>query len=79
MPAVNEEQEKRCLVCPMSALVVSIAVKVGDQVSAGSPLCILEAMKMEVSMDAEEDVVISRIEVKPGDQLASGDIIMEFA
>ena len=34
---------------------------------------------MEVSMDAEEDVVISRIEVKPGDQLASGDIIMEFA
>ncbi|QIM48084.1 acetyl/propionyl/methylcrotonyl-CoA carboxylase subunit alpha [Pusillimonas sp. DMV24BSW_D] len=79
MPAVNEEQEKRCLVCPMSALVVSIAVKVGDQVSAGSPLCILEAMKMEVSVDAEEDVVISRIEVKPGDQLASGDIIMEFA
>ncbi|MAO51966.1 MAG: acetyl/propionyl-CoA carboxylase subunit alpha [Pusillimonas sp.] len=79
MPAVNEEQEKRCLVCPMSALVVSIAVKVGDQVSAGSPLCILEAMKMEVSMDAEEDVVISRIEVKPGDQLASGEIIMAFA
>ena len=79
MPEVQAELDKKSLVCPMPAMVVSLAVKVGDQVAAGSPLCVLEAMKMEVSLEAEEDAVITRIEVKPGDKLAGGDIIMDFA
>lgn len=79
MPEAQIEAEGKSLICPMPAMVVSIVVKVGDHVSAGSPLCVLEAMKMEVSLDAEEDAVITRIEVKPGDKLASGDVIMEFA
>lgn len=79
MPQVQEATEQSSLRCPMSAVLLSLAVKVGDRVSAGSRLCVLEAMKMEISLDAEEDAVITRIEVKPGDKLASGDVIMEFA
>ncbi|WP_397474150.1 acetyl-CoA carboxylase biotin carboxylase subunit [Pusillimonas sp.] len=79
MPEVQSEAGTKSLVCPMPAMLISLAVKVGDQVSAGTALCVVEAMKMEVSLDAEEDAVITRIEVKPGDKLAGGDIIMDFA
>jgi len=79
MPEVASEAGTKSLICPMPAMLVSLAVKVGDQVKAGTALCVLEAMKMEVSLDAEEDAVITRIEAKPGDKLAGGDIIMDFA
>lgn len=78
MPALEEEEETLSLVSPMQALVVSLAVKAGDRVAKGSPLCVLEAMKMEISLDAQKDVVISSIGVVPGDQLAPGEVIMEF-
>lgn len=79
MPEVQSEAGTKSLVCPMPAMLVSLAVKVGDQVKAGTALCVLEAMKMEVSLDAEADAVITRILAKPGDKLAGGDIIMDFA
>ena len=78
MPSVVTVEETLNLLSPMQALVVSLAVKEGDRVAKGSPLCVLEAMKMEVSLDAQEDVVISKVGVVPGDQLTPGDVIMEF-
>ena len=39
--------QSRALLCPMPGLVKSIAVREGQEVKAGEPLCIVEAMKME--------------------------------
>ncbi len=67
------------LVCPMPGLVVSIAVDEGQDVKAGEPLAIVEAMKMENVLNAERDGTIRKINVKIGDNLALNDVIMEFA
>jgi propionyl-CoA carboxylase alpha subunit len=69
----------RFLLCPMPGLVKAIAVKVGQQVKAGEPLCIVEAMKMENVLNAERDAMVKTILAKEGDSLAVDAVIMEFA
>jgi propionyl-CoA carboxylase alpha chain len=67
------------LLCPMPGLVIAIAVSDGQEVKAGEPLAVVEAMKMENILRAERDVVIRKIHVKKGDSLAVDAVIMEFA
>jgi propionyl-CoA carboxylase alpha chain len=62
----------------MPGLIVSIVVDRGQEVKAGEPLAVVEAMKMENVLIAERDGVIGEIKVKPGDNLALNDIILEF-
>jgi propionyl-CoA carboxylase alpha chain len=69
----------RMLLCPMPGLVKAIAVKVGQEVKAGEPLCIVEAMKMENVLSAERDGSVKAILCKEGDSLAVDQAIMEFA
>jgi propionyl-CoA carboxylase alpha chain len=52
---------------------------VGQEIKAGEPLCIVEAMKMENVLRAERDGTISKIHAKEGDSLAVDATIMEFA
>ena len=66
------------LLSPMPGLLVSLAVKEGDTVNAGEELAVLEAMKMENTLLAERDCVVSRINFQPGASLAVDDKIMEF-
>ncbi len=60
---------------PAPAIVVSVAVQPGDEVEAGQPLLVLEAMKMETSVDApfgghvREVCVVANVQVGPGDPL----------
>jgi propionyl-CoA carboxylase alpha chain len=69
----------KALLCPMPGLVKAIAVKVGQEVKAGEPLCIVEAMKMENVLSSERDATIKSILCKEGDSLAVDAVIMEFA
>ena len=64
---------------PMPAVVVSVSAEVGQTVAAGEPLCVVEAMKMEITLSAERAGVVSKILVARGDALALDDIIMEFS
>ena len=63
----------------MPGLVKAILVKEGQEVKAGEPLCIVEAMKMENVLRAERDVSIAKVIAKEGDSLAVDAVIMEFA
>ena len=63
----------------MPGLVKSIAVKAGQEVKAGEPLCMVEAMKMENVLRAERDGTIGRVHAKEGDTLAVDAVILEFA
>jgi propionyl-CoA carboxylase alpha chain len=67
------------LLCPMPGLVKAIHVRPGQEVKAGEPLCIVEAMKMENVLRAERDATVATINVKEGDSLAVDAVIMEFA
>jgi propionyl-CoA carboxylase alpha chain len=68
----------KLLLCPMPGLVVSITAKPGQEVKAGEPLAVVEAMKMENVLRAERDGIIKRVAAKPGDSLPVDAVILEF-
>lgn len=62
----------------MPGKIIEIFVKPGDEVKAGKPLLIMEAMKMENEMRASSDVKIKDICVKQGDSVESGAVLITF-
>ncbi len=78
MPEKIPPDTSSLLLCPMPGLVISIAVKEGDEVQEGQALATVEAMKMENILRAEKKAVVSKINAKAGDSLAVDDVIMEF-
>jgi propionyl-CoA carboxylase alpha subunit len=78
MPRKEAADTSRLLLSPMPGLLSSIAVVPGQEVAAGEPLAIVEAMKMENVLRAERDGRIAKIRAKPGDSLAVDEVILEF-
>jgi len=64
------------LTAPMPGKVVELKVKVGDSISKGEALVILEAMKMEHEVSAPADGRVSEIYIKKDDQLENGALLM---
>jgi propionyl-CoA carboxylase alpha subunit len=79
MPAKKVADTGKQVLCPMPGLVVSIAVKVGQEVKAGETVAVVEAMKMENVLRAEIDGTVKKINAKLGDSLAVDAVILEFA
>jgi propionyl-CoA carboxylase alpha chain len=78
MPVKAPPDMSKFLLSPMPGLLVSVAVKPGDEVKAGEELAVLEAMKMENMLRAERDGVVAKVNYEPGASLAVDDKIMEF-
>jgi propionyl-CoA carboxylase alpha subunit len=78
MPEKKPPDTSRMLLSPMPGLLSSLAVAQGQEVKAGEPLAIVEAMKMENVLRAERDGRIARIRAIPGDSLAVDQVILEF-
>jgi len=79
MPAKKIADTGKQVLCPMPGLVVSIAVKEGQEVKAGETVAVVEAMKMENVLRAEIDGTVKKINAEPGDSLAVDAVILEFA
>jgi biotin carboxyl carrier protein len=60
---------------PITGIIISVDVKVGQVVKEGDVVCILESMKMENPMVATVDGTISEIRVKVDQVVKPGDII----
>ena len=60
----------------MQGMVLKIKVNVGDKVTKGSVVAVLEAMKMENDIQAESDGVVEEIFVSEGDTVNAGDTLM---
>jgi biotin carboxyl carrier protein len=54
----------------MPGSVAAVSVAVGDTVTAGQTVVVVEAMKMEHPLTAPFDGVVSAVHVAPGDQVA---------
>ena len=50
----------------------------GDTVTAGQPIAVIEAMKMETNIISTIDGVIDKIYVKQGEQVVSGQLIAKL-
>ena len=79
MPVKLPPDTSKMLLCPMPGLVVSIAVREGQEVKTGETLAVVEAMKMENVLRAERDLTVGVVRAKPGESLAVDAVIMEFA
>jgi propionyl-CoA carboxylase alpha chain len=79
MPVKKAADTGKQVLCPMPGLVVSIAVKEGQEVKAGETVAVVEAMKMENVLRAEIDGTVKKINAKQGDSLAVDAVILEFA
>jgi acetyl/propionyl-CoA carboxylase alpha subunit len=78
VPVLTAADSSNKVTSPMAGQLVSIAVKVGDQVAIGQEICIVEAMKMQNILRAERDGVIKAIKAEAGKPVALDQIIVEF-
>ena len=66
------------LTAPMPGKVVSFSVQAGDKVAKGQALAVMEAMKMEHTIAAPADGVVSELLYAPGDQVAEGAELLKL-
>jgi glutaconyl-CoA/methylmalonyl-CoA decarboxylase subunit gamma len=64
------------LLAPIPGLVVNMLVKVGDMVTAGQPVLVLEAMKMESEIPAPCAGKIKTTLKNKGDSVQEGDLLL---
>ncbi|MBC7952720.1 MAG: ATP-grasp domain-containing protein [Rhodospirillaceae bacterium] len=64
------------VVAPMPGRVTKILVAMGDGVTRGQPLVVLEAMKMEHTLRAPADSVVQRVAAAEDDQVAEGAVLV---
>lgn len=63
---------------PIAGKVVKVLVAVGDQVEPGTPLLVLEAMKMENELVAERGGTVASIGKQAGQAVDTGELLVEL-
>jgi 3-methylcrotonyl-CoA carboxylase alpha subunit len=72
------EAGSHLLVAPLSGIVVKVAAEEGQRVRARQTVIVLEAMKMEHSVDAPADGILRRLHCRPGDRVKEGQVLAEL-
>ncbi len=76
---VNPGSSTTKIVAPIPGTIVSIAIKVGDEIKVGDMLLVLDAMKMENHITAEKAGTVSAILVTAGQQVLQSDLLIELS
>jgi propionyl-CoA carboxylase alpha chain len=74
----KSSESSRFLLAPMPGLLVSVAVQSGDEVDPGQELAVVEAMKMENVLRADEQKKVASVLVSPGESVSVDQPIIEF-
>jgi pyruvate carboxylase subunit B len=77
-PAAPAIAPGSAILAPMPGVVLNYLVRVGDQVKAGDPVVVLEAMKMQNNLPAPRDARVASLAFKPGDNVNRGDVLVAF-
>jgi len=64
------------ILAPMPGKVIAVMTEIGAHVRQGTPLIVLEAMKMEHTLSAPGDGIVARLTVSVGDQVSDGALIV---
>jgi len=78
IPEKQPPDTSRLVLSPMPGLLTQVVVEEGQEVKAGEPLVIVEAMKMENVLRAERDGRVGKLRAKTGDSLAVDQVILEL-
>ena len=77
-PMEHEDDQDNVPLAPMSGSITCVMVNKGQSVEQGTPLLMMEAMKMEHCITAKEPGTVERILYKEGDQVAAGSPLLTF-
>ena len=69
----------KAVTSPLPGVIIGIKVNVGDTVKAGQEVAVLEAMKMENSIEATQDGTVTAIHATKGDSVLEGAPIVTIA
>jgi len=77
---MNNQSSKKVNVikAPMPGLVLSVNVKVGDEIEKGDGVLVLEAMKMENLLKSPGAGIIKSIEIKTGDAVEKNQVLIQL-
>jgi acetyl-CoA/propionyl-CoA carboxylase, biotin carboxylase, biotin carboxyl carrier protein len=64
------------IVVPMQGTIVKVLVEVGQTVSAGDPVVVLEAMKMENNVASDVAGTVTEVKVEPGTSVTAGEVVI---
>ena len=73
------EADEGRLTAPMPGKIIALLVSAGERVSKGTPLLIMEAMKMEHTISAPGDGTVSELLYAVGDQVSEGAQLLSLA
>ena len=79
LPEKQAADTSKLIISPMPGLVVTVEVKVGQDVKAGESVAIVEAMKMQNIIRAERDGVVKTVNVAAGASVAADEVLVELA
>lgn len=68
----------KAVTSPLPGVVIAIKVNVGDMVKSGQEVAVLEAMKMENSIEATQDGTVTAVHVTKGDSIQEGTAIISI-
>lgn len=63
---------------PLNGVISAVMVNKGDEVAAGDPLLVLEAMKMEYTITAPVAAIIDEVFYQHGDQVQHGSVLLHL-
>ena len=75
---MSTSSKVKALKAPMPGLVLEVCVSDGQSVTVGTPLIILEAMKMENILKAPQDGVVRLSSIMKGQAVEKGDVLLKF-
>jgi len=78
-PVVAAPAGSEVIKAPMPGTIIEVTVQLGESVTRGQVLCILEAMKMENEIVAPHDGTIAAISVTKGASVNAGDPMISLA
>ncbi|EIA1793603.1 acetyl/propionyl/methylcrotonyl-CoA carboxylase subunit alpha [Vibrio parahaemolyticus] len=76
--SVNNKDDELSPTAPLNGVISAVMVNKGDEVAAGDPLLVLEAMKMEYTITAPVAATVDEVFYQHGDQVQHGSILLHL-
>ena len=73
-----DKQNPKHIGAPLQGLLSKLFVKAGQQVKKNEPLFVIEAMKMETTITAHDEITIDKIFLAAGTLVSADDLVMSI-